>query len=94
MQDLTVRDAASSIRGGRPVRLRTFDLDGHEIMEPTNGVWYQTSEAVRILHELKQTGARILSKVITRWHQHIPPQIGIKQVVLMKKVQRVELAVE
>jgi len=60
--DSTVRDAASSIRGGRTVRLRTFCLDGHEIMEPANGVWYQTSEAVRILYELKQTGARILSK--------------------------------
>ena len=77
VQDFTVRDATSSIRGGRPVRLRTFDVDGHVIMEPANRVWYQTSETVRILYELKQTGARILSKVITRWHQHIPPQIDI-----------------
>ena len=94
VQDFTVRDATSSIRGGRPVRLRTFEVDGHVIMEPANGVWYQTSEAVRILYELKQTGARILSKVITRWHQHIPPQIGVKQAALMRQVQRVELAVE
>ncbi len=94
VQDFTVRDATSSIRGGRLVRPRTFKLDGHEIMEPANGEWYQTSEAVRILYELKQTGARILSKVITRWHQHIPPQIGVKQTALMRQVQRVELAVE
>jgi hypothetical protein len=53
VQDLTVRDATSSIRGGREVRLRTFYLDGHVIKEPANGVWYQTSEAVRILYELK-----------------------------------------
>ena len=70
VQDLTGRDAASSIRGGRSVRLRTFDVDGHQILEPANGVWYQTSEAVRILYELKQTGKRKLSKVIARWHQH------------------------
>jgi len=94
VQDFTVRDATSSIRGGRPVRPRTFKLDGHEIMEPANGEWYQTSEAVRILYELKQTGARILRKVITRWHQHTPPQIDIQQAALMKKVQRVELAVQ
>ena len=68
-------------------------MDGHEIMEPANGAWYQTSEAVMILYELKLTGARILSKIITRWLQHTPPQIGMKHAILMRKVQHVEKAV-
>ena len=93
VQDLTVRDATSSIRGGREVRLRTFNLDGHVIKEPANGEWYQTSEAVGILYELKQTGARVLNKVITRWLEHTPPQIGMKRAILMRKVQHVEKAV-
>ena len=94
VQDLTGRDAASSIRGGRLVRLRTFDVDGHQILEPANGVWYQTSEAVRILYDLKQTGKRLLSKVIARWHQHVPRQIGMTASALMDKVKCVETAVE
>ena len=75
------------------MRLRTFNLDGHVIKEPANGEWYQTSEAVGILYELKQTGARVLNKVITRWLEHTPPQIGMKRTVLMRKVQHVEKAV-
>ena len=64
LQDPTVGDATSSIRGDKEVRKRTFIVDGHEIVEPANGTWYKTSETVKILYELKQTGARILSKVI------------------------------
>ena len=46
------------------------------------------------MYDLKQTGKRLLSKVIARWHQHIPPQIDIKSSALMDKVQCVERAVE
>ena len=54
-QDTTMKDATSSLRGGSEVRLRAFILDGHVIPEPANGSWYQTSQAVKILCELKES---------------------------------------
>ena len=53
-------------------------VKGHEILEPADGRWYRTSEAVNILYHLKQKGARILSKVVERWRTHEPPQIDIQ----------------
>ena len=50
MQVDTMVDSGTSIRGSYQVRQRTITIDGHEIMGPSRGTWYQTSEAVRIPH--------------------------------------------
>ena len=57
-------DNLCSIRGGHEVRLRTIQVQGHLIPQPLNGAWYQTSEAVKILYDLKQENKRIAKRVI------------------------------
>ncbi len=52
-------DSLCSIRGGHEVRLRTIEVQGHLNPQPRNGAWYQTSEAVKILYDLKQENKRI-----------------------------------
>ena len=82
------------MRGSRELRERTYIVGGHEIREPQNGSWYQTSEAVKILYDLKIKGSRIGNQLVQMWRQHTPPWIGISYAKLMKKVCMVEQAVQ
>ena len=86
-------DSNGSIRGGHQVRLRTFDVQGHRTLEPRNGAWYQTSEAVKILYDLKHSKARIGKTVVEVWRSKTPPWIDISYEKLVKKVRKVEEAV-
>ena len=93
LQEPIISDATSSLCGVGEVRLSTFVLDGHVSPEPANGSWYQTSGAVKLLYELKESQARMMTKLIERWNAHTPPQVAIHKGVLLKKVQLVQTAV-
>ena len=71
MQVDTMVDSGTSIRGAYEVRQRTITVDGHEIVAPSRGTWYQTSEAVQILYDLRQRKTRISKKVVEAWHVNI-----------------------
>jgi hypothetical protein len=73
----TVVDCGTCVRGAYEVRQRTITVEGHEISAPARGTWYQTSEAVRILYDLRQRKTRILKKVVEVWHSKSPPWIAI-----------------
>lgn len=83
-------DCGTSIRGAYEVRQRVITVDGHEIMAPSRGAWYQTSEAVRILYDLRQRNIRISKKVVEVWRSKTPPLIDLAYQVLMRHVKRVE----
>jgi hypothetical protein len=85
--------SASSVRGGHEVRLRTTEVRGHQIHSPLNGAWYQTSEAVRILYDLKHSNSRIGLSVYNMWTSKSPPWIDISYSKLMLKVRKVDRAV-
>ena len=59
-------------------------------MAPSRGAWYQTSEAVRILYDLRQRNIRISKKVVEVWRSKTPPLIDICYEVLLRHVKRVE----
>ena len=61
------------------------------IPPPAEGMVYSIPEAVNILYQLKQTGARSLRMVIARWRSN--KQIGLNKTALFKRVQDVETAV-
>lgn len=83
-------DNLCSTRGGHVVRLRTIQVQGHLIPQPLNGAWYQTSEAVKILYDLKQENKRIAKRVIEEWRSQTPPWIDISYQTLMVKLSKVE----
>ena len=90
MQEDTDADCGTSIRGAYEVRQRTINVAGHDIVAPANGTWYQTSEAVRILLDLKQHQIRLARQLVDVWRSKAPPWIGMGYKKLMKHVQRVE----
>ena len=83
-------DSLCSIRGGHEVRLREIEVQGHRIPQPRNGAWYQTSEAVKILYDLRQNNKRIAKRVVEMWRSQTPPWIDISYQKLMGKVSKVE----
>lgn len=83
-------DGGTSIRGGYEVRQRTITVEGHQIMGPSRGSWYQTSEAVRILYDLRQRNIRIAKQVVEAWRSKNPPWIDISYQRIRFQVQRVE----
>ena len=83
-------DRLCSIRGGHEVRLREIEVQGHRILQPRNGAWYKTSEAVKILYDLKQKNKRIAKRVVEMWRSQTPPWIDISYQKLMGKVSKVE----
>jgi hypothetical protein len=89
-------ELGTSSRGGHVVRLRTISVEGCEIPQPQNGSWYQTSEAVRILYELKEKGGkdkRLGKKVVEVWRSKTPPWIDMSYESLSEKRRRIEKAV-
>ena len=86
-------DSLGSFRGGHEVRLRTVEVQGHRIHTPLNGAWYQTSEAVKILHDLKHSNSRVGFSVYKMWTSKSPSWIDISYSKLMLKVRKVDKAV-
>ena len=75
------------------MRLREIEVQGHRILQPRNGAWYKTSEAVKILYDLKQKNKRIAKRVVEMWRSQTPPWIDISYQKLVEKVSKVEAMV-
>ena len=84
----TAVDGGTSVRGAYEVRQRAINVEGHDILDPANGSWYQTSEAVRIVLDLRQRHIRIAKKVVDVWHSKTPPWIGISYQRLLGPAHR------